>query len=618
MKGDYKEDYEFSSGSEFIATDSDDDYCKRTSMKDFLVADDYDEIEKRHRNKYLRRSRRNKSIYSGRRRYESSADGSASDSSSYHRAPRRSRRARAGASYRETYSDESDIGSAQNQDEEDGDEWKADELEAVEEVVEDEEDEDSLSSGISSDASNCRVRDSERTRRRKQQKKVSPRKRRRVIDSDDTENEEEDDNVPYDDGSSDDSKGNKHSPDSFDHNEEESKGDTNSSGEPKIEKLDTNKEKINRDMEASSGQNANDKFIDQKPLEKEIRCPKTSMEVDSAVVASMKDTAVTNSTEMLVNATHESRVTKFVEPEERPKVLPEKPDNTESGISNEIKTKARDQGFIDLNSTKSLVKQPIVQSEAPESTETAQRESDKIASSISSTNMKISECQNSTIIHYPKPVYARHPHIQQNRPYMRPEGHHSLSSGSGQSFSHFNPYNSPPARFPPQHYMTHGFPPRGERYPNPQEYHMANTVYHRTPEPRPNLHDRPVSSTLKAEAAIYAGFHSTNLNVSQERAPPTALPANRFYGGANKAWIPQSNQVNLHGPLATHVDTKGGKKRQKELAKQEKEIKRQQKLIEKELKKSKKSQSFPQTLPNSSSSSSMSFFKNMVISPDGS
>ena len=611
MKDDYKEDYEFSSGSELIATDSDDDYRKRTSMKDFLVNDDYGEIEERHRSKYLRRSRRNKSIYSGRRRYESSADGSASDSSSNHRAPRRSRRARAGASYRETYSDESDIGSAQDPDEEDGDDWKADELEAVGGVVEDEEDEDSLSSDVSSDNSKRRVRISKRTRRRQQQKKVSPRKRRRVIDSDDTESEEEDDNVPYDDGSSDDNKGSRHSPDNFDHNEDESKGDTNSSGEPKIsEKVDTNKEKINRDMEASSGQNTNSKFIDQKLLEKKIRCPETSMEVDSAAVASKKDTAVTNSTDMLVNMTHESRVTKFVEPEERPRVLSEKPGNTE--------TKERDQCFIDLNSTKSLVKQPIVQSEPPESTETEQRESGKITPSISSTNAKISESQNSTIIHHPKPVYARHPHIPQNRHYMRPEGHHSLSSGGGQSFSHFNPYNSPPARFPPQHYMTHGFPPRGERYPNPQEYHMASTSYHRTPEHRPNLHDRPVPSTLNAEAATYAGFCPTNLNVSQERAPPTALSANRFYGGANNAWIPQGNQANLHGPPTTHVDTKGGKKRQKELAKQEKEIKRQQKLIEKELKKSKKSQSFPQTLPNSSSSSSMSFFKNMVISPDGS
>ena len=611
--------YEFSSGSEFIATDSDDDYRKRASMKDFLVDDDYDEIEERHRNKYLRRSRRNKSIYSGRRRYESSADGSASDSSSYHRAPRRSRRARAGASYRETYSDESDIGSGQNRDAEDGDEWEADELEAVEEIVENEEDEDSLSGGVSSDVCNPRVRTSKRTRRRQQQKKVSPRKRRRVIDSDDTESEEEDGNVPYDDGSSDDNKDNRHSPDSFDDNEEESEGDVNSSGEPKVsQELDANKEKINRDMEASSGRNTNDKFIDQKPLEKEIRCPETSMEMDSTLVESTKDTAVTNSTEMLVNTTHESRVIKFIEPEERPKVLSERPGNTESGISNETKTKERDQGFINLNSTKSLVKQPIVQSGSPESTETDQRESGKVAPSISSINAKISESQKSPIIHHPKPVYARHPHIPQNRPYMRPEGHHSLSSGGGQSFSHFNRYNSPPARFPPQHYMAHGFPPRGEPYPNSQKYHMANPLYHRTSEHRPNLHNRPVSSTLNAEAATYTGFLPTNLNVSQERAPPTALPANRFYGGADNAWIPQGNQVNLHGTLTTHVDAKGEKKRQKELAKQEKEIKRQQRLIEKELKKSKKSQSFPQTLPNSSSSSSMSFFKNMVISPDGS
>lgn len=185
------DDDEYSSGSNYEMSDSDVD--RRDNMRDFLVDDDYDEMEERHRNKYLRRSKRNqdKNPRGVRRRYDNGSGSGNEDvlsDSDDDFGPRRSRRRTRltkVARYAENYSDESDTNDKEN--DKDADEWKGENN--GEEVVEEDE---MVSASDSAESDNLETPQRPRLRA----KKFNIKKKQNVIDSDD-----EDGDVPYDDES---------------------------------------------------------------------------------------------------------------------------------------------------------------------------------------------------------------------------------------------------------------------------------------------------------------------------------------------------------------------------------------------------------------------------------
>lgn len=185
------DDDEYSSGSNYEMSDSDVD--RRDNMRDFLVDDDYDEMEERHRNKYLRRSKRNqdKNPRGVRRRYDNGSGSgnedvlSDSDDGFGPRRSRRRTRLTKVARYAENYSDESDTNDKEN--DKDADEWKGENN--GEEVVEEDE---MVSASDSAESDNLETPQRPRLRA----KKFNIKKKQNVIDSDD-----EDGDVPYDDES---------------------------------------------------------------------------------------------------------------------------------------------------------------------------------------------------------------------------------------------------------------------------------------------------------------------------------------------------------------------------------------------------------------------------------
>jgi len=685
----------YSSGSDYNASESDSGLrSRRKEMKRFLVDDDYDEMEEKHRNKYLRRSSRNKSKYRmegkrsrGDRRSLSSTDGSASDSSMSGYGARKSRRAKNNTSYKETFSDESDVGN--KVDENDGDDWKGvkEGLPVVEEETESEEE---FSNGDEND-----------TIKKRELRKSPKKKRKRIIDDTDEESEEEiDDDIPYadeSDGKSEnevDSESDENTPEKDE--EEKNSDEENESNNKKQESAEEIEETANKDVELdtentdivkldteNTGRANEDMGSINTPndmldsiVENKMPAENLEKEIEKEVSDKpVENTKLDNINETNENPIHDKEKEKEIVIEQTKKNGNEDKIKIEDNsmeiqpITENVTSKPKElsdhsvkANFIDLNSSNSVKETLLALKKS-----TDDQKVDVNQSAFSSVG---SAPNPFTPIHHPRPMhplYRPESMVRPNYPYgnqyemMQGQVRHArpdmYSPTTQQHHFQRGLYNAPPSH-PSSPYSPRANPPyyfntQQQKSPTMERLSSPSHSFSSIPYPYHNVHNQP--RPYSPASSLYQPAENINAlppNIHNQPRPYSpqasslyqaaeninALPPKKFYS-SDPAWknptTSSDNQFNLPGGYTTQnnetynagpsipnfstdqTNSKESKKQAKINAKQQKELKKQMKLQEKELKKvSKQYPNYHPTSTNSSAASSMSYFKNMVISPN--
>ena len=633
---------------------SDDD--RRNGLKHFLVGDDYDEIEERNRNKYLRRSSRNKSKnekpIGTRKRYrdddDSENDNILSDSDDGF-GPRRSRRHNRVKKYNESDSDENlddkkfvDDG---------GGEWKR--------IDEEEELEEEIYSSHSDASDSVAPTETSITLKKK------VRKKKLVVESD----EDDDEDVPYDDEE------NEEEEVPCDESEEESEmmdSVENKTGEsdviPKTEKdgtINCKKEPVDEGVDSSchesNEQNLHISDITQSvELDSFVQSPKHSESVknpsdvtqpnDSTSrknVHQSMDVTVPNNTASPKNL-HLSNIT-------QPKTIPHSP-HSDNIHQNNVKIEERleenveyknysasigaDHAPMETSCNKQTLSsdfQAPVQIHHPKPIHPRDMIRSKMGNQLVSDNIPMSSSNGQTNIQN-RPVFDSQ-HVWQDKPLVSLAGnqmsHKPEVSFAGNQMSHeemMSGFQTSNVTSPSQY-----FPNKYPQSVQSPEYrmHMPHSMY------SPRAYSIPPASSYSYSGGSprnpppppYSNQHWSGLPGHRMRPPPPeyyqrlheaqAVPTNKFYASQQRWHMDQNEQNSAvtwassqHNVDSPPYNPSREYKKSKDQAKQEREMKKIEQMKEKERKQNQRNYSPPAFQPPQARS--MNFFKNMVISPDAS